>query len=92
MYKFNKFSLLLVLWLLMLFSITIGCTYLSEYLEQIKFFGDVWYTNTGTYGYDNSHEEWGARHIWYAILCTLLFILSLIRIIVWIIKYWDFKT
>lgn len=42
-----------------------------------------------TDGLVDEFNEWGARHYWYYWLCVILFILSVIRIAIWAIYYWE---
>jgi len=63
-------------------------TYLSTWIQNTGFFGD---TPCGGYfcGNIDSEHKWGSRHYWYFFMGVLLFLLSIVRVIVWAFWYWE---
>jgi len=64
--------------IIILFTLGMLWTYIPEQLRD--FFGDIKLSRPNTQGMDKWYE-WGARHIWYAVMMFLLFMLSLINVI-----------
>lgn len=100
MKKAAKFTIYLGLYIVALFSIGIVFTFINDALQNSGFFGDVlfkpyesrwegWITKCGIM---DVKYEWGARHYWYFWMCILLFILSVIRIIIWAGWYWNISA
>jgi hypothetical protein len=87
MKKAAKFTLLLALWLTLLFIVGMMMTFVTEIIQQSGFFGDI--KSPDTYGCMDKDYIWGARHYWYFWLCFILFLISLVRIIIWIDWYWS---
>jgi len=68
----------LVVTLVLLFVVGFFATYIHDYLDINKMFGD--YKGIGM---NNKYGDvWGARHYWYTWGCLILFLLSLIRIVI----------
>jgi hypothetical protein len=86
MKKAIKFTYLLALWVLGLCLFGMFYTYFNQYLSTTGFFGD-WIDDTLW-----DKHQWGVRHYWYFWMCTLLFILSIIRCIIWCWHYWDLSN
>ena len=84
----QNYLFLLTLQVLFLFIIAISGTFVSEYLIKINFFSSDW-IESNRYGFDDYH--WGARRIWYTWMCVTLFCLSVTRIIIWSIEYFEVK-
>jgi|TARA_R110000796_G_scaffold149308_1_gene266156 hypothetical protein len=74
--KINKVFSTITVSLLILMSIAILGTYLSDYLESIKWFGD---SEPYTDERKRLSVDWGARHYWYNWGVALLFLTSLGR-------------
>lgn len=68
MRRLNKIFATITVSILILFSIGVVGTYISEYLSSINWFGD-------------RGSNWGPRHYWYNFLIAALFIVSLVRAI-----------
>lgn len=84
----GKYLTLLALWVICLFTFAMFATYFSEWLQSSGFFGDIQCVYNNFYAFDNTHI-WGARHVYYIIMCILLFLISCARIITWSFKYWE---
>ena len=83
MKKTNKIFIAIIFHLTILITIGIAGTYLSDYLIEIKWFGDEkvnLYNNYSERYYE--HNNWGARHYWYNFGVALFFLTSLSRSIV----------
>lgn len=101
MKKATMFTVYLALFIIVLFGICIAMTFVTEYLQQSGFFGDIklgigtsWMDSTPhilTDGTIDVHHEWGARHYYYFIATIILFIISIIRILTWSFNYWNFE-
>lgn len=96
MNKATKFTFHLALYIVIVFSIAMSVSYLVEYLQSCGFFGDYpfkhhmeGYGEVTSTGLVDDQMVWGARHYWFFWMCVLLFILSIIRMIIWVVKYWD---
>lgn len=95
-----KFITLLSCWVVAIFTIAMFLTFFSEYLQSSGFFGDKPFVPyTSEYGFqktklggvmDNAYY-WGARHYWYFWMCVILFILSIVRVVLWSVDYLDKK-
>ena len=85
MKKAIKFTYLLAIWIICIGTVGLFYTYINDYLNSIDFFGD---TKTYPYGGTYLYTEWGARHYWYYWICLCLFLLSVVRMIVWAYYYW----
>jgi hypothetical protein len=85
-----KKSITFLFWLgiqiIILFGLAFCFTWVNEYLAKTGIFGDKPAPNN-----DFRHDgiEWGMRHIYYFWCCLILWLLSLIRIIIWFEWYWD---
>ena len=58
-------------------------TFMSDYLQQIGFFGDTLVRNayySEMYGVVSKQYSWGMRHYWYAWTCGALVVIQIIRI------------
>lgn len=83
-----KFIFLLSLQVILLFIVGMFGTFLSEYLQQIGFFADVYLKEPVFNEFSgSSHWEWGARHYWYFWMVVVLFILQIIRIVMFVDSY-----
>lgn len=95
MKKATMFTIYLGLYIIALFSVGIAFTYINDWLQLSGFFGDTLtkpdILPIGYVAIDKNYE-WGARHYWYFWMCVLLFILSVIRIIMWAFWYWEDKN
>jgi len=81
------------IYIIVLFSIGFSFTYLNDYLQESGIFGDKACGDNPFCGgglADREHE-WGSRHYWYYWTCAALFIISLIRIVIWANEFWDKK-
>lgn len=83
----QNYLFLLTLQVLLLFIVAILGTFISEYLIEINFFSSDWISNE-RYG---DYYHWGARRIWYTWMCIALFCLSVTRIIIWSVEYFEVK-
>lgn len=86
-----KFTYILSLWVIGLFTLGMFMTFFNEWLQNTGFFGDVLLktvrnTSNDVVTIDVMHD-WGARHYWYWWMCVMLFILSVVRIFVWGANY-----
>lgn len=79
MKKVNRVFSTITISLLILFSLAISGTYLSDYLISVNWFGDYTTDTRTTWG---GYQHWGARHYWYNWGVSLLFITSLARSVV----------
>ena len=107
MKKAGKFTILLALWITLLFTTGMMMTFVNDTIQRTGFFGDTKFISqfhaypeakTSTDGWwskPNSMIDpayvWGARHYWYYWLCIILFLLSIVRIIIWVDWYWSDK-
>lgn len=95
MKKAMRYTMWLGLYIVVLFTAAIFLTYISEALQASGFFGDSLKEQRAirfsTDAVDDAHY-WGARHYWYWWGCLLLFLLSIVRIIIWSYYYWDSET
>ncbi len=80
MRRLIKFTTQLSFQILILGLIGFFGTYISDYLEHTKWFGDF----KGRRGL-----EWGARHYWYIWIVSILVFIQIVRIIIWCIAFWD---
>lgn len=64
-------------------------TYVNDALQKSGFFGDTHLSVKSSDDNIDSWYTWGNRHYWYFWLMIILFILSLIRIGIWIQWFWD---
>lgn len=90
MKKALRFTVWLGVYLIALFTFGMFSTFLNERIQASGFFGDTANIPLAYIGIDPGHT-WGARHYWYFWLCVLLFILMLVRIIIWSYFYWEEK-
>lgn len=88
----GKYLTVLSLWIICLFTFAMFATFFSEYLQTSGFFGDTMRSALDSVSNIDDAHSWGARHYWYFWMCILLFLISLIRIFTWSIKYWEDKT
>lgn len=91
MKKATMFTVYLSLWIVVLCSIGMAMTFLSEHLQSIGFFGDIKRPEPNRYEMIDHWFEWGKRHYWYFWMCLFLFLTSLARVIVWIVNYWKIQ-
>lgn len=88
MKKAAKFTVYLALWVVALFGIGIAFTFINDAIQASGFFGDVKRVTPLSDGIDVWYD-WGIRHYWYFWMCIVLFLISVLRIILWINWYWD---
>ena len=92
MRKVNKIFNIIFGYIIFAVAMGIGMSYLTEYLVDTNWFGDVVkirrYTN-GDYGPE--YIKWGARHIWYNAGLWLTSLATLTRVMVVIINIADKK-
>ena len=85
MRKTNKVFTVIAVHLALLIGIGILGTFLSDFLTEINWFGDVVLTDDKfvyqAFG-GKSQVKWGARHYWYNWGCFLFAVLSVFRCIV----------
>tara|TARA_R110002126_G_scaffold207522_1_gene354530 strand:- start:376 stop:654 length:279 start_codon:yes stop_codon:yes gene_type:complete len=85
MKKVNKIFNIIFGYIIFAVAMGIGMSYLTEYLADTNWFGDVIeirrYTNVEEYEY----VKWGMRHIWYSAGLWLVSFTTLIRVMVVII-------
>lgn len=86
-----KFTIYLGLYIVALFSTGIVFTFINDALQASGFFGDTLNAKFDNSGGPDGWHSWGARHYWYFWMCILLFALSVVRIIMWCVWYWDRK-
>lgn len=97
MKKAGKFTIYLALYIIALFSFCILFTFINDALQKSGFFGDElfvpykdqwnnWVLKSGDI---DGKYVWGVRHYWYFTMCILLFILSIVRVIMWAAWYWN---
>lgn len=67
--------------IVLLFTIAIFATLIPEQLRD--FFGDTW--NKGD-KFNNPHWEWGIRHYWFNWMGVLLFLLSILNLVIYIVS------
>lgn len=99
MKRATMFTIYLAVWITLLFIVGMSMTFFNDWLQQTGFFADtvfVPYKNqygilVDTCGEVDQTHVWGARHYWYNILCIILFVLSIVRIILFAYYYWDAK-
>jgi len=72
------------------FFIGMMMTFVNDLIQCTGFFGDILLSRPkeNDFMVDEMHE-WGARHYWYFWLMVILFILSLVRIVLWINWFWS---
>lgn len=84
------FTVYLAMFVIALCSIGMAMTYVNEALQNSGFFGDVKLTVPIDTTYSSDLDKWhiwGARHYWYFWMCIVLFLLSVVRIIIWAFYY-----
>lgn len=93
-----KFIMILDTNVIVLFVTVMMMTFFSDYLQSSGFFGDRTFVYRETGGWSPSCDgqfdttmTWGARHYWYSWMCAILFLLSILRIIMWADEYWTNK-
>ena len=80
MKNINKTFNAIFLWTMLIFSIGIAGTYLSDYLISINWFGDAdVYQFNWRSGNKERYTEWGARHYWYNWSVSISFVISIVR-------------
>ena len=80
----TKLFIEIALRIIVLFISVMLITFVTPTLHT--FFGDI-PQNASNYPHEiDSAWNWGQRHYWYFIMMILLFLLSLINTIVWIVK------
>lgn len=97
MKKATKFTIYLGLYIVALCSIGIAFTFINDALQASGFFGDTLFKPYQTTyfglvdktGMIDGKYVWGDRHYWYFWMCTLLFTLSIVRVIIWAYCYWE---
>ena len=63
-------------------------TFITEYLQQLGFFGDVRRATPSTDTVDEMYD-WGVRHYWWQVISIISFILAALRIIMWGDWFWS---
>lgn len=90
MKKASTFTILLAIWIILIFGMGIGMTFVNDAIQETGFFGDTLCTSKfGACGMVDTNHEWGTRHYWYFWGCLLLFLLTVARCIMWSAYYWD---
>lgn len=92
MNRVTKYTIYLSIWIVIMCTTGILFTYLNDTLQSSGFFGDTKFIPKNqweTSGVIDTEHLWGARHYWYFWMCTLLFLLSVVRVIFWSYWYWD---
>lgn len=89
MKKASIFTLYLGIYIIVLFGLAILFTFINDAIQLAGFFGDIKLAEPVRSDMIDPWYKWGSRHYWYFWMCTLLFLLSLARIIMWCIWYWD---
>lgn len=88
MKKIIKFTTGLTFQILLLSAIGMIGTFLSDYLVDLNWFND--YTEiSNKYSKPFEDDIWGARHYWYNITVSVLFVIQGIRIVLWSFAYWS---
>ncbi len=79
---------LITFYILLITSMGMLGTYLSEYLIEINWFGDI---DTGRIYVESGKRViiWGPRHYWYNWGMFVLFVCTVIRSIVSCVRYYD---
>lgn len=87
------FTVYLALWTVLVCTIGMLMTFVNDAIQQSGFFQDkkLSYPLTVTAFGQDVYHEWGARHYWYAWMCVALFIIMIVRIVMWANHYWDNK-
>ncbi len=85
MKKASIFTFQLSFWVIVIFGSAMMLTFISDYLSVCGFFGDSKYTTH----YGEIREVWGVRHYWYSAMVTILFFVSIIRVVVWAAAFWS---
>lgn len=88
-----RFIILLSLYISILFLVPMLMTWVNTAIPN-SFWGDV-YMPAGVNSIQNGINpdwDWGARHYWYFWLCIFLWLLSLVRIIIWVDWYWSYNN
>lgn len=78
----NKVYLGIAIRIVILFSLAMFSTYVSENLRG--FFGDVKLSIPSTLGMDKNWD-WGSRHYWYFYMMICLFLLSVANLVVYVV-------
>ena len=88
MKKVNKIFNIIFGYIIFAVAMGIGMSYLTEYLVDTNWFGDVIeirrYTNVEEYE-EYEYVKWGMRHIWYSAGLWLVSFTTLTRVLVAII-------
>jgi hypothetical protein len=98
MKKATNFTFYLALWIVLLFCTGMFMTFVNDALQASGFFGDKPFVYSPEYKYMlgdgciDTTWTWGARHYWYHLMCVCLFILSIVRIVIWSNWYWSDKN
>jgi hypothetical protein len=89
MIKTTKFLTYLALWIAALCMLGFVMTFVNTYLQSTGIFGDTPCTKDWGCGDIDSQHNWGSRHYWYYFMCVMLFLVSIARMIVWCVWYWN---
>ena len=81
------FIFYLALQIILLFGLAFVFTWVNEIVAKTGIFGDT-YTGKINDSAIKDGIDWGARHYYYFWCCVILWIVSLIRIIMWADWYW----
>lgn len=95
MKKATIFTFKLAGFIIAIFSIAIVMTFINDAIQASGFFADIKLIKpqgpSEGVGIDIWHE-WGTRHYYYAWMCFLLFCISIVRIIMWVVYFWTDKS
>ena len=91
MKKAMRFTIWLGLFIVILFSVGMMMTYVNDAIQETGFFGDVKRIKSTPFAEDfiDNEYEWGARHYWYFWMCVLLWVLGVVRVVIWANYYWE---
>lgn len=97
--KAIKFTYYLAGWIILIFGSGIMMTFVNDWIQASGFFGDVPFVPYKShYGIMITRDSkidgqwvWGTRHYWYYWMCFFLWILSVVRCIIWCNQYWEEK-
>lgn len=89
MRKVTTFTLYLAVWIIGIFGIAMMMTFVNDSIQMSGFFQDT-KRSSPDWSVD-PYWNWGIRHYWYFWMCTLLWLLSCVRCIVWAVWFWDKK-
>jgi len=87
--KRTVFTMWLALYGTALLTLGMFMTFFNDAIQKSGFFADIVAQDANSaFGIDKEHL-WGQRHYWYFCICMFLFVISVIRIIMWADWYWD---